>query len=77
MRSAGKALLTALLEPTELLKKAEVDVDYTLRLSLLAEFKNLPYTDVWNHVCASSGTSVGTEWIDAIKKYEGAVLLKR
>ena len=77
MRSAGKALLIALLEPTELIKKAEADVDYTLRLSLMEEFKNLPYNDVWDFVCASSDSGVGTEWIDRVKKYEADVLLKR
>lgn len=77
MRSAGKALLIALLEPTALIKKAETDVDYTLRLSLVEEFKNLPYNDVWDYVCASTDSGVGMEWIDTIKQYEADVLLKR
>ena len=77
MRSAGKALLIALLEPTDMLKKAEADVDYTLRLSLLEEFKNLPYNDVWDYVCATSDSGVGTEWIETIKKYETDVLIDR
>jgi L-rhamnose isomerase len=77
MRSAGKALLIALLEPTELAAKAEMDGDYTLRLSLVEEFKNLPYNDIWDYVCAESDSGVGTEWIDTIKQYEADVLLKR
>jgi len=77
MRAAGKALLTALLEPTELLFDAEWNGDYTLRLALTEEFKNLPYNDVWDYACAASGTCVGTEWIDIVKDYETEVLLKR
>jgi len=77
MRAAGKALLTALLEPTELLFDAEEKRDYTLRLALMEEFKNLPYNDVWDYLCAVTDTCVGTEWIDVVKKYEEDVLLKR
>lgn len=77
LRSAGKALLIALLEPTKLIFDAELKGDYTLRLALMEEFKNLPYNDVWDYVCAESDACVGTEWIDAVKKYEEDVLLKR
>jgi L-rhamnose isomerase len=77
MRSAGKALLIALLEPFHLLADAEIKGDYTLRLALMEEFKNLPYNDVWDYVCAKANKGVGTEWIDRVKKYEDDVLIKR
>ena len=77
MRAAAKALLTALLEPTVLLMDAESKGDYTLRLALLEEFKNLPYTDVWDYLCAQKDAGVGTEWIDTVKKYERDILLHR
>lgn len=77
MRSAGKALLTALLEPTALLFDAEQKGNYTLRLALMEEFKNLPYGDIWDYACAEADAGVGTEWIDNLKKYESDVLMKR
>lgn len=77
MRAAAKALLTALLEPAAMLMDAEQNGDYTLRLALLEEFKNLPYTDVWDYLCAKKNAGVGTEWIDTVKKYERDVLSLR
>ena len=77
LRATGKALLTALLEPTHLLFEAEEKRDYTLRLALMEEFKGLPYNDVWDYLCAVKNAGVGTEWIDVIKKYEADVLLRR
>ena len=77
MRSAAKALLTALLEPTALLMDAELKGDYTLRLALMEEFRNLPYTDVWDYLCAEKDAGVGTEWIDTVKQYERDVLSLR
>lgn len=77
MRAAGKSLLTALLEPSELLFKAEEDGDFTLRLALTDEFKNLPANAVWDYACLTQNKPVGTEWIDALKAYETNVMLKR
>ena len=77
MRAAGKALITALLEPSELLFKAEEKEDFTLRLALLDEFKNLPVNAVWDYLCLKKGVPVGTDWIDDLKKYEQDVMLKR
>jgi L-rhamnose isomerase len=49
-----KALLIALLEPTDTLRKAEKSGDYTLRLAMLEELKTLPYGAVWDYYCARS-----------------------
>lgn len=76
-RAAGKALLTAMLEPTQYLFDAELKGDYTLRLALMEEFKVLPVNDVWNYICMKYDKGIGTEWIDRIKKYEEDVLSKR
>ena len=76
-RAAGKALLTAMLEPTRYLFDAELKGDYTLRLALMEEFKVLPVNDVWNYICMKYDKGIGTEWIDRIKKYEEDVLSKR
>ena len=77
MRAAGKALITALVEPSEMLFKAEEQEDFTLRLALLDEFKNLPVNAVWDYLCLKRGVPVGTDWIDDLKKYEQDVMLKR
>ena len=58
-RSMQKALLLALLEPTETLRNLEADGDYTARLALLEEVKTLPWGVVWDHYCRSLGVPPG------------------
>lgn len=77
LRATGKAMLSALLEPTDLLEKAEATGDYTLRLALLEEFKNLPVNAVWDYLCLQTGIPVGASWIDDLKKYETDIQSKR
>jgi L-rhamnose isomerase len=76
-RNMLKALLIALLEPFETLRKLELDMDYTQRLALIEEIKALPWAAVWNYYCEQKGVHVGASWIDEAKKYEKAVLGKR
>lgn len=77
LRNADRALLTALLEPTELIKKAERDGDFGLRLALSEESKALPSSAVWDYLCLSRGIPVGEDWINEVKAYEKNVLEKR
>lgn len=77
LRSAGKAMITALLEPSDLLIEAEESGDLTKRLALLEEFKNLPINAVWDYVCYRKEAGVGIEWLEEIKEYEEKVQLKR
>lgn len=77
LRNADRALLTALLEPTELIKKAERDGDFGLRLALSEEAKALPSSAVWDYLCLSRGIPVGEDWINEVKAYEKNVLEKR
>ena len=76
-RNMQKALLKALLEPTELLKKLEVEGDYTSRLALTEELKTYPYGAVWDEFCERQNVPVREEWLDVVKDYEKEVLLKR
>ncbi len=76
-RAMIKALLLALLEPIETLRKLEADGDYTARLALLEELKTLPFGAVWDHYLAGLGIPVGRDWIGAIKTYENEALSKR
>ena len=77
MRSTQKALLNALLEPTEALKKAELEGDNTSRLVLTEEYKYFPLGYVWEEFCRQSDVPAGEEWLCEIKKYEKDVLSKR
>ena len=77
LRSAGYALLSAMLEPFALLREAELSGDYTARLALHAEFSRLPAAAVWDYVCMQEGKPVGLAWLDAVRKYEADVTSKR
>jgi L-rhamnose isomerase len=72
-----KALLFALLEPTDYLRKLENDGDYTSRLAVLEEMKTTPFSAIWDYYLMSNDMPVGADWIKEIKAYEQAVLLKR
>ena len=76
-RNMVKALLIALLEPTDTLKRAELDGDFTRRLVMLEEQKSLPWTAVWDYYCAKKGVPVGGAWLDEVRSYEKQVLSKR
>jgi L-rhamnose isomerase len=77
MRNMLKALLLALLEPTESLKEMELASDFTSRLALLEELKTLPFGAVWDYYCMKSGVPVGKAWLDQVRTYEKDVLSKR
>ncbi|MBN2329318.1 MAG: L-rhamnose isomerase [Candidatus Omnitrophica bacterium] len=72
-----KALLMALLEPTDLLRRLENEGDFTSRLAMLEELKTLPYGAVWNYYCLKSNVPADRAWIDEVKKYENDVLSAR
>ncbi len=72
-----KALLLALLEPTEKLKKLEAEGDYTSRLALMELHKFMPAGAVYNYYCEKQGVAPGAEWLADVKAYERDVLAKR
>jgi len=76
-RNACKALLMALLEPTDRLLNAERDGDYTTRLVLMEEQKTMPFGAVWDLHCQKSDVPVGTEWLEKVRSYESRVLSHR
>jgi L-rhamnose isomerase len=76
-RNMMKALMIAMLEPTEALVKAEVAFDFTTRLALMEEMKSSPWQAVWDYYCLVNETPVGSEWLNEVKAYEEAVLSKR
>jgi len=76
-RAMIKALLVALLEPTDTLKGFEREGNKTVRLALLEEIKTLPFGPVWDYYCLKQGVPVGPAWLDEAKRYEAEVLAKR
>lgn len=76
-RNAQKALLRALLEPTDKLKKIELDGDFSSRLALTEELKTYPFNEIWDYYCMTQNVPVREEWLKEVKKYEQDVLFKR
>ena len=76
-RNAQKALLIALLEPTDLLREAEESGNLGNRLALMEECKTLPFGAVWDKFCLDHNTPVGAEWLNSVKEYEDKVLALR
>ena len=77
MRNTQKALLKALLEPTEDLRAIELEQDLTKRLVVTEELKDFPYADVWNYFCEINDVPIGLAWYNEVKAYEEQVLSKR
>ena len=76
-RCMVKALLMALLEPIDALRRVEAQGDFTSRLALQEEAKTLPFGAVWDYHCLTAGVPVGEAWLAEVKAYERNVLSKR
>jgi L-rhamnose isomerase len=76
-RNMIRALLIALLEPSQKLRAAENEGDYTARLALQEEIKSLPFGAVWDAYCEMKGVPAGENWLAEVKRYEREVLGKR
>ncbi len=76
-RAMQKALLFAALEPSAMLKKLELEGDYTSRLAIMEELKTLPFAAVFDMYCEMQGVPSRCAWLDEVKKYEKDVLAKR
>lgn len=77
IRSTQKALLQALLEPTEKLRDYEKQDHNFQRLAYLEELKAMPWNAVYNYYCLQQGVPVGNEYIKEIENYESEVTSKR
>jgi L-rhamnose isomerase len=76
-RAALKALLSALLEPTAMLREWEAEGKFFERLALLEEAKTLPFGAVWDYHCMQNDIPVGAEWIGQVQAYEAGTQAKR
>jgi L-rhamnose isomerase len=72
-----KALLMALLEPTETLKALENNCNFTERLAMFEELKTMPFGAVWDYYCLKSEVPSGADWLKEVKDYETSVTSKR
>lgn len=77
IRATRKAILAALLEPTELLQKVESEGNYTARLALMDEVRSLPAAAVWNQFCLRENVPAGSDYLAEIRAYEQHVLAER
>jgi L-rhamnose isomerase len=77
MRSLLKALLIALLEPADTLRKLELDGKGAEKLALSEELKALPFGSVWDYHCLKQSVPAGSGWIGEMEKYEKEVLTLR
>lgn len=76
-RSMEKALLYALLQPWEDMKKMQDEGRFTELMMTGEEVKTLPFGDVWDRYCEMEGIAPGCVWFDEIEHYEREVLAKR
>ncbi|GAB6099711.1 L-rhamnose isomerase [Halanaerocella petrolearia] len=74
MRNTIKALLIAMLEPTDKLKDIETEMDYTSRLALVEELKTYPIGAVWDYYCLKNNVPVRKDWLKEVEEYESEVL---
>jgi L-rhamnose isomerase len=72
-RNMQKALLRALLLPAERLKQAENRLDFTTRLILTEEVKDLPAGAVWAEFCARTNVPLGSKLLEDLTKYQAGV----
>jgi L-rhamnose isomerase len=77
VRAAQQAFLCALLEPTEIIKKAEEAGNNFKRLALFEIMKSKPFGAVYEYYCMKNNVPVSQEYIGEIEKYEAEVLKKR
>ena len=76
-RNTLRALLNALLEPLDTMKKLESEGDFSQRLALQEELKIMPSNIVWDYYCTKKGVPVGMVYMDTIKEYEVKELAER
>lgn len=75
MRNVQKALLFALLQPSDKMKKLQDDANMTELMVLSEEFKTMPFGDVWEKYLEVE--NVKADYFTEIKEYEKKVLVNR
>jgi L-rhamnose isomerase len=76
-RAVLKALLIAMLEPTELIAEYENSGNMFAKLALLENLKSMPFGDIWDHYCEMQSILKDKYFIGEVLKYEKDTLAKR
>ena len=76
-RAAQKCMLRALLEPTQLISKYEIEGRTAQVLTYLEEAKAMPWGAVYDEFCERNNVPVGEAYLKEIEDYEKKVTLKR
>lgn len=74
VRNVQKALLYALLLPTEKIKQLQDSGDMTALMILQEELKTAPFGDVWAVYCALQNVPADGLWLEQVKQYEKEIL---
>lgn len=77
MRNMQKALLQAMLEPSETLKALQDARQFTEQLVLQEELKAYPWQEVWKEFCSRAKLPADECWMAEVLKYERDVLSRR
>lgn len=75
-RNVQKALLFALLQPTDL-KELQNSSNFSKLMVVQEELKTLPFGEVWNEYCKQCGAPADGEWFSEVERYEREVLSTR
>lgn len=73
VRNVQKALLRAFLLPQARLKGLEHTLDFTARLLLTEEARDLPFGAVWAEYCARADTPAGVSILNGLEAYQSSV----
>lgn len=75
VRNVQKALLFALLQPSEKMQKLQDNAEFTELMILSEEMKTMPIGDIWAEFLNRQGTE--SCYLNSIKEYEEKVLVNR
>ena len=75
VRAMQKALLCAILQPSDELQKLQNENNFTKIMYLNEKFKTMPVGDIWEEYLRRQNLS--DDWFDAVEKFESEVIAKR
>ncbi|MBR5962364.1 MAG: L-rhamnose isomerase [Clostridia bacterium] len=76
-RNLQKALLFALLQPQEEMKKLQDAGNFSKLMVLQEEMKTLPFGTIWDEYCRVCEKPADGEWFPLVEEYEKKVLVNR
>lgn len=76
-RATRKAILAALLDPTDTLNELEASGQGAHKLAVMEEMKTMPFGAVWDMLCLRADVPAAAGWLSAVDAYEKRVLNRR